>query len=330
MKNRSPQLFLAVGMLLAVSMLFSLSMAFAADSSYPSKPVRLIVPFAPGGSNDIIGRQIAAQLTERLGKQVIVENRGGAGAVIGMEMVAKSEPDGYTLLLSGNAYTIAPSLHQNLPYDPAKSLIPIARLGTGPAVLTVYPNLPVNSVKELIAYAKQNPGKLVCASVGVGTFNHLGAELFKIMAGVDFKIVQFKGGGPATTDHLGGHAQIMFGSLTQAIPHIKSGKLKAFGTGGSKRNAALPDVPTIAEAGVPGYESTIWWGIHAPAGTPKPIGERLQKELKAILSAPETEKMFQDQGADTDYLGSAEFGKFIETETVKWTRVIKESNIKAN
>jgi tripartite-type tricarboxylate transporter receptor subunit TctC len=165
--------------------------------------------------------------------------------------------------------------------------------------------------------------------VGVGTFNHIGAELFKIMAGVDFMIVQFKGGGPATTDQLGGHSQIMFGSLTQAMPHIKSEKLKALGVGGLKRNAVLPDVPTIAEAGIPGYESSIWWGIHAPAGTPKTIVDRLHKELTVILTSPETQKMFHDQGAEVDYMGPAEFGKFISAETAKWARVVKEGNIKA-
>ena len=326
MRKRNSLWFVIAGMLLTCSLLFSLSAVLAED--YPTKPLRLIVPFPPGGSNDIVGRQIAAKLVDLLGKQVIVENRGGAGTVIGTEQVAKSNPDGYTLLLSGNAYTIAPSLNKQLPYDPATSLIPIARLGTGPAVLTVHPSLPVNSVKELIAYLKQNPRKVVCASVGIGTFNHLGAELFRIMAGVDFKIVQFKGGGPATVDHIGGHAPLMFGSLTQAMPQIKAGKVKPLGTGGLKRNAALPDLPTISEAGVPGYESNIWWGVHAPAGTPKAVTDRLEKELKAILNAPDTQKMFQAQGADADYLDSAEFGKFITSESIKWARVIKESDIK--
>jgi len=328
MKNKRPQLFMILGILLAFSMLFSLPWAFAADSSYPTKPVRLIVPFPPGGSNDIVARMIAARLSERFGKQVIVENRAGAGTIIGAELVAKSEPDGYTLLLSGNAFTITPALYK-LPYDPAKAFVPVARLGAGPAVLTVHPSLPVNSVKELIALAKEKPGKLICASVGVGTFNHLGAELFKIMAGVDFMIVHFKGGGPATTDQLGGHSQIMFGSLMQSLPHLKSGKLKGLGTGGLKRSVVLPDMPTIAEAALPGYESCIWWGVHAPAGTPQAIVDRLHKELTTILKSSEMQKMFQDQGAEVDYLGPAEFGKFIAAETTKWARVVKEANIKA-
>lgn len=326
MKNKKLRWFIISGML-AFWMLFALSGSFAAESSYPTKPVRIIVPFPPGGSNDIIARLIAARLTERFGKQVIVENRPGAGTVIGVELVAKSDPDGYTLLLSGSAFTINPALYK-LPYDPAKAFAPIAKLGAGPALLTVHPSVPANSVRELITLLKKNPGKMICASVGIGTFNHLGAELFKLMAGVDFKIVQFKGGSPATTDQLGGHSQLMFGSLMQVLAHVKSGKLRGLGTGGLKRSAALPDVPTISEAGVPGYESSIWWGVHAPAGTPPAILDRLQKELSEIVNAPEMHKIFQDQGAEVDYLAPVEFNKFVAAEITKWGRVVKEANIK--
>ncbi len=326
MKNKRAQWFRILGILVAFSILSSLSVAFAAEP-YPTKPVRIIVPFPPGGSNDIIARLIAARLTERFGKQVIVENRPGAGTVIGVELVAKSDPDGYTLLLSGSAFTINPALYK-LPYDPVKAFAPIAKLGSGPALLTVHPSVPANSVKELIALLKKNPGKMICSSVGIGTFNHLGAELFKLMAGVDFKIVQFKGGGPATTDQLGGHSQLMFGSLMQVLAHVKSGKLRGLGTGGLKRSAALPDIPTISEAGLPGYESSIWWGIHAPAGTPQAILNRLQKELSEIVNSPEMQKIFQDQGAEVDYLAPAEFNKFVAAEITKWGRVVKEANIK--
>ena len=328
MKNKRIQRFMILGILLAFSALLSFSAAFAAEAPYPGKTVRIIVPFPPGGSNDIIARMITAKLSERFGKQVIVENRAGAGTIIGVELVAKSEPDGYTLLLSGSAFTITPALYK-LPYDPAKAFAPVAKLGSGPALLTVHPGVPANSVKEFIALAKEKPGKLICASVGVGTFQHLGAELFKLMAGVDFKIVHFKGGGPAATDQLGGHSQVMFASLMQVLAHVKAGKLRGLGTGGLKRSAALPDMPTIAEAGLPGYESSIWWGIHAPAGTPQAIVDRLHKELAEILNSPDIQKMFQDQGAEVDYLGPGEFGKFIAAETAKWARVVKEANIKA-
>jgi tripartite-type tricarboxylate transporter receptor subunit TctC len=300
----------------------------AAAQSYPSKPVRLIIPFPPGGSNDIVGRFIATKLTERLGKQVVADNRGGAGGIIGTEAAAKSEPDGHTLLIISSAYAINTSL-QKLPYDPAKAFTPVAKLGTGPSALTVFPGLPVNSVKELIALAKEKPGQLNFAASGVGTFQHLGTELFKMMAGIDIGIVQFKGGGPAMIDVIGGHTHATIGSLIQSMPHIKSGKLKALGTGGAKRSVSLPDVPTIAEAGVRGYEANNWWGIVAPAGTPGSIVDRLHKELSVILSSAETQKLFLDQGAEIDKLGPAEFGPYITAETTKWGRVIKEGNIKA-
>ncbi len=327
MKNKKTLWFRTLGMLLTFSMLFSLSGAFAAESPYPTKVVRIIVPFPPGGSNDIIARLIAARLSDRFGKQVIVENRPGAGTVIGVELAAKSDPDGYTLLLSGSAFTINPALYK-LPYDPAKAFAPVVKLGSGPALLTVHPSVPASSVKELIALAKEKPGKLICAAVGVGTFQHLGAELFKLMAGVDFKIVHFKGGGPAATDQLGGHSQVMFASLMQVFSHVKSGKLRGLGTGGLKRSAAVPDIPTISESGLPGYESSIWWGIHAPAGTPQTIVDRLQKEIAEIVNSPEMHKIFQDQGAEVDYLPPAEFSKFVGAEIAKWGRVVKEANIK--
>ncbi len=327
MKTQKTRLFRILGMLLTFSMLVSLTGAFAAESSYPTKVVRIVVPFPPGGSNDIIARLIASRLSDRFGKQFIVENRPGAGTVIGVEVVAKSDPDGYTLLLSGSAFTINPALYK-LPYDPAKAFAPVLKLGSAPALLTVHPGVPANSVKELIALAKEKPGKLVCAAVGVGTFQHLGAELFKLMAGVDFKIVHFKGGGPAATDQLGGHSQIMFASLTQVLAHVKSGKLRGLGTGGLKRSASVPDIPTISEAGLSGYESSIWWGIHAPAGTPQAILDRLQKEIAEIVNSPEMHKIFQEQGADVDYLSPSEFNKFIAGEITKWKRVVKEANIK--
>ena len=216
--------------LLAVAV--SLCSSAAAAQTYPVKPVRLIIPFPPGGSNDIVGRLIASKLTERLGKQVIADNRGGAGGVIGTEVAAKSEPDGHTLLLVSSAYAINTSLYK-LPYDPAKAFTPVAKLGTGPNVLTVHPTVPVNSVKELIALAKEKPGQLNFAAAGVGSFQHLGTELFKMLAGIDIVIVQFKGGGPAMIDVVGGHTQITLGSLIQFMPHIKSGKVKALGTGGA-------------------------------------------------------------------------------------------------
>jgi len=300
----------------------------AVAQSYPSKPIRLIIPFPPGGSNDIVGRFIATKLTERLGKQVVADNRGGAGGVIGTEAAAKSDADGHTLLVISSAYAINTSLYK-LPYDPVKAFVPIAKVGTGPNVFAVHPGVPVNSVKEFIALAKEKPGQLNFASAGVGSFQHLGSELFKSMTGVDVGIVQFKGGGPAMIDVIGGHTHAALGSLIQFMSHIKSGKVKALGTGGAKRSVTLPDVPTIAEAGVAGYEANNWWGIIAPAGTPRPIIDRLYKEISAILASAETQKVFGDQGAEVDKLGPAEFGPYMVAETAKWGKVIREANIKA-
>jgi tripartite-type tricarboxylate transporter receptor subunit TctC len=290
--------------------------------------VRLIVPFPPGGSNDIVGRTIATQLGERWGKQVVVDNRGGAGGVIGTDLAAKTAPDGYTLLVVSIAHAVNPWLYK-LSYDPIKSFTPVAILATGPNVLTVNPGLPVNSVKELVALAKQKPGELQWASAGVGSFQHLGGELFKLTAGVDILHVPFKGGGPAMIDVIGGHTKILFSSLVQTMPHIRSGKLRALATGGTTRSAVLPDVPTVAEAGVPGYEAVNWWGIVAPAGTPQPIVDRLHKEVTAVLSTPAVQKQFSSEGAEVVQMTPAEFGAFMVKELQKWERVVKEGGIKA-
>jgi tripartite-type tricarboxylate transporter receptor subunit TctC len=321
-------LMMACGVLLALSIVFPISAALAVEDPYPSKPIRFIIPFAPGGVTDIIGRIVAIKLSERIGKQLVVENRGGAGGNIGIELAAKSKPDGYTLLLTTAAFATNPSLYK-VSYDPVKSFIPIAKVGSGPNVLTVYPGVPVNSMKELIALAKKQPDKLACSVAGAGSFGHLAIELFKSMAGVDFKILQFKGGGPAAIDTIGGHSQIHFSALTTTLPHIKSGKLKALGVSGSARSKLLPDVPTISEAGVPGYEASIWLGLFAPAGTPKAIVDKLHKELAMTLDSEDMEKKLQNQGVDVDLMGPSEFSVFIKAEMAKWEKVVREGNIKA-
>jgi tripartite-type tricarboxylate transporter receptor subunit TctC len=300
----------------------------AAAQSYPSRPVRLIVPFPPGGSNDVVGRMIAAQLSARLDKPVVVENQGGAGGLIGTEMAARSQPDGYTLLLVSVAYAFIPAIYK-LPYDPATAFAPVAILGAGPVVIAVTSKLPVSSVKELIALAKEKPGELNYATAGVGSFQHLASELFKLQAGVDIVHIPFKGGGPAMMDVIAGNTQIAIGSLVQMLPQIKAGKLKALGIGSAKRIAALPDVPTISEAGVPGYEVTNWWGIVVPAGTPRSIIDRLHKDLTAVVASTETKTRFETEGAEPLSMSPDEFGRFIAAETVKWARVVKEAGIRA-
>ncbi len=314
-------------LLKAAALLVALT-ATAAAQDYPTKPVRLIIPFPPGGSNDVVGRMIATQLSERLGKQVIVDNRAGAGGVIGTEVAANSPNDGYTLLIISIAHTVNPWLY-TLKYDPIKSFTPVGILASGPNVVAINPGLPVNSIKELIALAKKEPGKLQYASAGVGSFQHLGGELFKLEAGVDLLHVPFKGGGPSMIDVIGGHTKIVFSSLVQTTPHIKSGKLKALATGGDKRSPVLPDVPTVAEAGVPTYRAVNWWGIVAPAGTPQPIVAKLHKAIGEVQNTPAVKEQFAREGADIVQMSPEEFGKFIQSEMTKWGRVVKEGKIKA-
>ena len=302
--------------------------AAAAAQDYPAKPVRLIVPFPPGGVNDLAARIVATQLSERLGKQFIVENRGGAGGVAGTELAANAPKDGYTLLITSIASTVTPHLTK-LSYEPVKSFTPVSMLVSVPTVLVVHPDLPAKSVKELIALAKAKPGDLQYSSSGIGASLHLAGELFKMTAGVDILHVPFKGAGPAMIDTMGGHTKVGFGSITSAIPHIRSGKLRALGIGDKRRSAALPDVPTIDEAALPGYEAGNWIGLVAPAGTPAPVVERLHKEIAAILDTPEAQKQFANEGAEVVKISPAEFGAFMQSELAKWGRVVKESGIKA-
>ena len=300
----------------------------AAAQEYQTKPIRMIIPFPPGGSNDVVGRLFATHLSERLGKQVIVDNRGaGAGGIVGTEVVANSPHDGYTIGIISLAHAVNPWLYK-LPYDPIKGFTPVGILGSGPAVLSVNPDLPVKSVKELVDMAKKEPGKLQYAHAGVGSFQHLAGELFKLTAKVDILAVSFKGGGPAMIDVMGGHSKVLFSSLVQTSPHLRSGKLRGLGVAGAKRNPVVPDLPTVAET-VPGYEATNWWGIVAPAGTPAPVVARLHKALAEVQDSPELQKQFATEGADIIKMTSAEFGGFMVSEMNKWERVVKEGGIKA-
>jgi tripartite-type tricarboxylate transporter receptor subunit TctC len=300
---------------------------FALAQDYPARPVRLIIPFPPGGSNDVVGRLIATKLGDRLGKQVVVDNRSGAGGVIGTEVAAKSPPDGYTLLVISMAHAVNPWLYK-LGYDPIKDFAPVGLLAKGANVLVVHPSLPVRSVAELIALAKKQPGDLQYASAGIGSFQHLGSELFKLMAGVDLLHVPFKGGGPALVDVVGGHTKVMFSSMVQTVPHIHSGKLRALGTGGLERAAVLPDVPTIAET-VPNYEAVNWWGMVAPVGTPQAIIDKLNTELEAVQKSPEVLKQFAAEGGEPVPMKPAVFGAFMASEMDKWGKVVKQGGIKA-
>ena len=299
----------------------------AAAQDYPSKPVRILIPFPPGGFNDIVGRLIAAQLSERLGKQFIVENRPGAGGIIAGELVANAPKDGHTLMIVSLAITVNPHMYK-MPYDPVKAFAPVAILATAPNVVSVNRDLPAQSIKELLALAKAKPGDLKYASSGVGTFMHLGPELFKLMAGVDILHVPFRGAGPALIDVVAGNSQMSFASVPSTITHLRSGRVRALGVGGLKRSFALPDVPTVDEAGVPGYQSANWIGLIAPAGTPEPIIAKLHQELTAMQDGPELQKQFANEGAEVVRMSPAEFGKFIESEIEKWGRVVRDAKIK--
>lgn len=327
MRNMKSILSRTLGILLSLSMVVTLSTAVLAATPYPSKPVRFIVATAPGGGADITTRLIAAKLTERLGRQVIVENHPGGGGIIGTERAAKAAPDGHTLLLSGAVQAIQPAL-QKLPYDPIKSFTPIALLSIAPNALVIHPSVPAYSVKELIVLAKQKPGQLIFVISGVGTTPHVAIELFKMMAGIDIKLVQFKSVAPSIIDLVGGHSHAAISSISGLLTYIKSGQLRVLGTSGLKRSPTLPDVPTVAEAGLPGYKAVTWSGIFAPTGTPTPIVDRLNRELKAILATDELKKFFLTQGAEMDYLGPTEFGAFFGQEMDQWAGVIKKANIK--
>ncbi|HWM42627.1 MAG TPA: tripartite tricarboxylate transporter substrate binding protein [Burkholderiales bacterium] len=310
-----------------LALLLLMSWNLAAAQAYPNKPLRLVIPFPPGGSNDVVGRAIGQQLSERLGQGVVIDNRGGAGGIIGTEQAAKSAPDGYTLLLISTAFPTSIAFNR-LPQDAMKSFAPVAMLGSGPALLVAPASSPVNSVQDLLDQLKKKPGELNAAAAGIGSFQHMATELFRLQSKTNFVIVQYKGGGPALTDTIAGQVQFNLGSLVQMVPHVRSGKLKALGVSSAKRVPAMPEVPTIAEAGLPGYEVSNWWGILAPAGTPAPVLDRLYKEITAIQESPETRKRFELEGAEVVRMKPAEFASFVTQETEKWTRVVKEAGIK--
>lgn len=300
----------------------------AAAQGYPDKPVRLIVPFPPGGSNDVVARVVSAQLGEKLGQSVIVENRGGAGGTIGINHALKAAPDGYTLLLASVGYPMSIALNW-MPRESLQGFTAVASLGTGPSILVVPASLPAHSVQDLITLARKKPGSLNAGSAGPGSFQHLATELFRLQAGIDIVIIQYKGGGPALTDTIAGQVHMNVGSVVQNLPHVRSGKLRALAVGGAKRIAAAPEVPTFAEAGVQGAESTNWWGILAPAGTPAAALERLRRDIGAVLDAPESRRRFELEGAEVMKMAPSQFTDLMNSETAKWTQVVKQAGIKA-
>ena len=300
------------------------------SAQYPARPVRIVVPQSPGASTDTTARLIAQRLTTALGQTVLVDNRPGAGSVIGTEVVAKATPDGHTLLVVASSITLNPIMHKNLSWDPVRDFAPITQLSSFPNVLVVHPAVPVKTVKDLIALAKAKPGTLNYGSAGTATGTHLSAELFKHMTGTDMVHVPYKGGGAAMPALMGGQVQLMFATTVSALPHVRAGKLRAIAVTSAKRSPSAPDVPTIAESGVPGYDHTPWNGFLAPAKTPRAIVARLNEETARILHTPDTKAIFMNEGAEPVGNKPEEFGAIIKSEIAKWGKVIQAAGIKAD
>ena len=313
------------GLLLGAGLVAGAAMA----QGYPSKPLRMVVPFPPGGSADILGRSVGQKLGERLGQPVVIDNRPGAGASIGAKAVAEAPADGYTLLLGTvSSHAMSPATN-TVGYDPVKDLTPIAEIASKPFVVLVHPGVPVKNIAELVVLAKSKPGQVTYASAGSGTSNHLAGELLGMAAGIKMLHVPYKGSAPALNDLLGGQVNAMFDLQLTAMPQIKSGKVRALAMTGAKRSALLPELPTVREAGVPGYEVTAWFGFFGPAGVPKPIVDRLNAELNAIMKLPDIRAKFAELGVETESGSAEEFAGFVRGEAGKWAAVIKAAGIVA-
>ncbi len=302
----------------------------AAPDSFPNRPLRLIIPYAPAGATDIVGRIVAQKLTERLSQQVVVDNRPGAGAIIGSEILAKSAPDGYTMMSANIAHGANPYLHKKLPYDTVKDFAPVTLMVVIPMVLIVHPSVPARSVPEFIALAKAKPGQLTYGTAGIGSANHLAMELFKVSTGTNIIHIPYKGGGPAVVDLVAGQITAMFSTVAMAAPYVKGGKLLAFGISSTKRSAALPDVPTVAETGISGAELHEWQGIVVAAGTPKAAIDILHREIAAALGIADVRERIAGLGADVVASTPAQFAEHIRKELAIWGKVVKQSGIQAD
>jgi len=311
---------------LCISLLLMQLNHAASAQGYPAKPVKFVVAYPPGGPTDILARLLSPKLQMAFGQPFIVESRPGAGGNVGTDFVAKSPSDGYTILLTASGpVSINVTLYKSLPYDPARDLTPVIHVASVPLVLVVHPSVPVKSVSELIALLKAKPEGYSFASAGNGTPQHLSAELFKTMAGVKMLHVPYKGSAPAINDLVGGQVPVAFESMVSVLPQVKGGRLRALATTGTRRSGLLPDVPTVAEAGVPGYESIAWYGVMAPGGTPKPIVDKLNAEISKALDTPELKQRLADLGSDSVHGTPEQFGGFIKSETSRWGKVVKES-----
>jgi tripartite-type tricarboxylate transporter receptor subunit TctC len=304
------------------------TMGLACAQQYPTRSIRLVVPSSPGGGTDISARIIAPKLSEYLGQQIVVDNRPGAGTMIGGEIVSRAAPDGYTLLMGVSTLAINPAMYKKMPYDALRDFAPISQAVSLPNVVVSHPSVPAKNVKELIALARSRPGQLTFASAGVGTSPHLSMELFLVMAGLKMVHVPYKGSGPGAVDTVAGHVALMAPNMLTALPYIRSGRLRAFGVTSAKRSAGADDIPTIAEAGVPGYEAVQWYGVLAPAGTPRPIIDRLHVEVAKALQQREVREKLSTDGAEAVGNTPEQFGAYIKAETDKWAKVVKAAGIK--
>jgi tripartite-type tricarboxylate transporter receptor subunit TctC len=295
-------------------------------SDYPSKPIRFIVPFPPGGSNDVLSRYVGIKLTDRLGQQVVIDNRAGANGIIGTELAAQAPADGYTILIASTSYVMNAAVRK-LPYDVEKSFDPVSLIGQAPNCIVVNPKGGFATLHDLVERARAKPASIFYAATGIGGFNHFGGELFKKIANIDMVMVPYKGGGPAMTDVIAGQIPVMFSSVTQVLPHVRNNRLKVLAVGAAKRATPLPDVPTVAEAGFPGYEVYVWWGIVVPHGVPAPLQNRLRTELTAILQDPETKKRLLADAAEPRTIAPAEFRKMIHDDVKKWSEVANKAGI---
>lgn len=295
--------------------------------NYPAKPIRIVVPQSAGGSTDLVARVVTQRLDNALKQSIVVDNRPGAGSINGTDLVAKAPPDGYTLLAVAASFTITPSLRHKLPFDPVRDFSPVSQLAILPHVLVLHPSVQAKSVKELIALAKARPGELNCASSGVGTSTHLAVEQFMYMTGTKMLVVPYKGGAPGTTALLGGQVQVYFATISTALPHIKSGKLRALAVTSAKRSSVTPELPTVAEAGVAGYEHSSWVGLLAPAKTPRPVIEILQREITKIVQSPEVKALFLRDGLEAVGNSPREFDAIIRAEIAKWQKLVKAAGI---
>ena len=302
----------------------------AAAQSYPDRPIRMLIPFAAGGATDVPARIATVKLAERLGQQIVVDNRPGQGGALGTAMAAKAEPDGYTVLMTATPFVLSPHIYKKLSYDPLKDFVPITQFGAAPNVLVVHPSLGATSVKDVIALAKSQPGKLDWASSGTGGFQHLSGELFMTMAGVKVTHISYKGSGAATADLLGGQVKIGFPGIAIALSHHNAGRLRALGVTTAKRSPQMPDIPSIAEAGLAGYDATFWMGLTVPKGTPKAVIDKLHRETTALLQSPDIVTAFRKAGTEPAPSDPQQFGDLINAEFAKWGKVIREAGIKAN